>query len=60
MKVWTLNELFRLTRNELVALHRRVVADLVPLPLDHPDRELALGNLRNIRRALARSENTPR
>ena len=53
MRVWTLNELFRLTRVELFELHREIVAALTATPDSAPERPVALANLRNIRRVLA-------
>jgi len=52
MRVWTLNELFRLTRAELFALHRCIVTDMAALPDGHSDRDVALANLRAIRPVL--------
>jgi len=57
MRVWTLNELFRLTRTELFTLHARIVGEL-PM-LSRSDRHIALANLRNICRALAHPHFTP-
>jgi hypothetical protein len=59
MRVWTLNELFRLTRAELCALHREIAATLWRLPETSPQRLIALGNLRNIRHVLGRMTPTP-
>ena len=59
MRVWTLNELFSLTRAELFALHYRIAADLNQLPEGSDDRGIALTNLRNIRRVLARPDAAP-
>ncbi len=53
MKVWTLNELFRLTRAELFGLHREVVTELVNAAPGSPDGEIALDNIRRIAKALA-------
>jgi hypothetical protein len=60
MRAYTLTELMSLTRNELFALHRRIVDALVQLPEGSPERLVALGTLRNIRRVLARREFAPR
>jgi hypothetical protein len=54
MRAYTLNELMTLSRTELFALHRRIVDALAQLPEDSPERLIALANLRNIRRVLAR------
>jgi hypothetical protein len=53
MREYTLEELFRLTRAELFALHHRIATHLAQLPEGSPERLVALSNLRNIRRALA-------
>ena len=60
MKVWTLNELFRLTRNELFGLHRAILSDIANVPADAPEREVALDNLRRIAKALALANVAPR
>jgi hypothetical protein len=54
-----LNELLRLTRAELCALHREIAATLWTLPEASPQRLIALGNLRNIRHVLGRMTPTP-
>jgi len=59
MREYTLAELFRLTRAELFALHHRIATHLAQLPEDSPERPVALTNMRNIRRVLARSKLTP-
>ena len=59
MRVWTLNELFRLTHAELCALHREIACFLAHLPEGSPDRPVALGNLRNVRHVLGRMTPTP-
>jgi hypothetical protein len=59
MRVWTLNELFRLTHAELCALHREIAGFLAHLPEGSPDRPVALTNLRNIRRVLGRPRLVP-
>jgi hypothetical protein len=59
MRAYTLTELMSLTRNELFALHRRIVDALALLPEGSPERLTALATLRNIRRVLARSEFAP-
>ena len=59
MRSYSLNELFRLTRNQLLALHAETVAHLAALPDDSADRPVALANLHNIRRALATAELSP-
>ena len=60
MRVWTLNELFRLTRAELFGLHREIVNTLAAMPDNDPERPIALANLQNIRRVLARPNVAPR
>jgi len=57
MRAYSLNELFCLTRAELFALHARIVAEL-PV-LSETDRHVALGNLRKLRRVLARARPGP-
>jgi len=59
MRVYTLKELFRLTRVELFALHHRIASRLAQLPEGSDERGIALTNLRNIRRVLARPNLTP-
>lgn len=60
MRVWTLNELFRLSRAELFGLHQEIVTALAAMPDNDPERPAALANLRNIRRVLARPSPVPR
>ena len=60
MRVWTLNELFQLTRVELFELHREIVAALMAIPDSAPERPIALANLRNIRTVLADDDVAPR
>jgi hypothetical protein len=60
MRVWTLFELFRLTRAELFGLYREIVNALAAMPDSDPERPIALANLQNIRRALARPHHAPR
>ena len=60
MRVWTLIELFRLTRAELFGLYREIVNALAAMPDSDPERPIALANLQNIRRALARPQLVPR
>ena len=59
MRVWTLIELFRLTRAELFGLHRDIAIALTAIPDNDPERPIAIANLRNIRRVLARPNLTP-
>ncbi len=59
MRVWTLSELFRLTRAELFGLHREIAAELASLAEGSPGREVALANLRVIAKALAMPRMTP-
>jgi len=58
MRTYSLTELMNLTRNELFALHRQIADALAVLPEGSPERLIALADLRNIRRILARSEFT--
>jgi hypothetical protein len=53
MRANPLNELFRLTRAELLALYAEIAAELASVPEMSTDREIALNNLRDIRRVLA-------
>ncbi len=58
MRAYSLNELFRLTRAELFALHARIVVTLPGLP--DAERSAALENLRKLRRVLAHWQHFPR
>ena len=60
MRVFTLIELFRLTRAELFGLYREIATVLAAMPDNDPERPVALANLRNIRTALARPNFAPR
>jgi len=60
MRVWTLIELFRLTRADLFGLYGDIVSALAAMPDSDPERPIALANLQNIRRALARPQLVPR
>lgn len=60
MREYTLAELFRLTRAELFGLHHRIATQIALLPDSSPGRPIALTNLRNIRRVLARPRVTPK
>jgi len=60
MRVWTLIELFRLTRAELFGLYGEIVSALAAMPDSDPERPIALANLQNIRRVLARPHFAPR
>jgi hypothetical protein len=55
MRVWTLIELFRLTRAELFGLYRDIVNALAAMPDSGLERSIALANLQNIRMVLARA-----
>ena len=57
MRAYSFIELFHLTRTELFALHAEIVAELPRLP--ETERKTALGNLRKVRRVLARSRPWP-
>jgi hypothetical protein len=54
MRIWTLNELDRLTLSELFELQDELVAALACEPDDSPERAVMLGNLDLVRRALMR------
>jgi hypothetical protein len=58
MRAYSLDELYRLTRSELFALHAKIVADL-PALCD-ADRTVALDTLRKLRRVLAHPANASR
>ena len=60
MRVWTLIELFRLTRAELFGLYRDIANALAAMPDSDPERPIALANLQNIRRVLTRPNFAPR
>lgn len=60
MRAWTLIELFRLTRAELFGLYQEIVNAIAAMPDSDPARPIALANLQNIRRALARATLVPR
>ena len=60
MRAWTLFELFRQTRAELFGLYQEIVNALAAMPDSDPERPIALANLQNIRRALARASLVPR
>jgi hypothetical protein len=60
MRVWTLIELFRLTRAELFGLYQEIINVLAAMPDSDPERPIALATLQNIRRALARASLVPR
>jgi hypothetical protein len=57
MRVYTLTELFCLTRAELFTLHTRIAGEL-PM-LNETEREIALNNLRKLQRVLACPRNAP-
>ncbi len=59
MRAYSLNELFRLTRAELFALHAKIAAKLSEMPDTAAERHIALGNLRLIRRVLAHPQFRP-
>jgi len=60
MRVYTLIELFRLTRAELLGLYRDIAHDVAAMPDGDPERPVALANLQNIRTVLARPNLAPR
>ena len=57
MRAYSLSELFNLTRRELFALHARIVVELPTL--SEGDHEIALENLRRIRRVLGHPRYAP-
>ena len=57
MRAYSLSELFNLTRRELFDLHARIAAALPTLP--EPEYEVALENLRRIRRVLTHPRFAP-
>ena len=57
MRAYSLTELFNLTRRELFDLHARIAAELPTL--SETNREIALGNLRRIRRVLSHPRFAP-
>jgi hypothetical protein len=59
MRVWTLIELFRLTRAELFGLYGEIVSALAAMPDSDPERPIALANLQKIRTVLARPHLVP-
>jgi hypothetical protein len=59
MRLYTLTELFHLTRAELLALHA-IASNFVQLPKDSEECEIAVRNLRRIRRVLAWSNFVPK
>ena len=60
MRVLSQTELSRLSRAELMALLRRISAELAYLPEGSIELRNAHANLQNIRRALARPAPAPR
>jgi hypothetical protein len=54
MRVWTTLELFRLTRAELFRLYAEIVTGMADISESSYRYGIALGNLRRIRRILAR------
>ena len=59
MRAYSLNELFRLTRNELFELHAEIVIELDDIREDSPELVIAFENLRLIRRALSHPHFAP-
>ena len=59
MRVLTMNELWRLTRIELLDLANRITNELLAFPEGSPERANALTSLRNIRYVLARRDFSP-
>jgi len=56
MREYTTQELYRLTRSELLHLEHEMAVAVVQLPALHEHRTLALLNLHRIRRELGRRE----
>lgn len=59
MRVYSINELLRLTRNELCSLLVQISSALPTFPEGSPERTVAYINLRNIRAVLARRDLSP-
>ena len=59
MKAYTLHELFRLTRTELLSLHREIAIAMAQTPRSSADYTVALENLQRIRWVLAQPRLTP-
>jgi hypothetical protein len=59
MRVLTINELWRLTRIELLDLVNRITNELRTFPEGSPERANAFTTLRNIRFVLARRDYSP-
>jgi len=59
MRTYSLTELFRLTRAELLALHAETTKALASLPANDASRPVLLSTLRAIRRVLATPHPTP-
>ncbi len=59
MQVWSLNELFRLSRAELFGLHGQIATALVEASEGSPERASGLASLRNIAKVLARPNLAP-
>ena len=60
MRVWTSSELLRLTRADLFALYRNIANAFAAMAERDPERPIALANLQNIRKVLARPNFAPR
>jgi hypothetical protein len=60
MREYTVTDLFRLTRAELLRLDHEMAIALMQLPEYAPGRTLALINQRRIRRELGRRDYAPR
>ncbi len=59
MRVLSIRKLMRLTRIELTDLYVRMSNALPDMPEGSENRQIALINLRNIRKVLARHDLTP-
>lgn len=59
MRVLTINELMRMTRNELCEHAAKITAALPTFPEGSPQQAAAYINLRNIRWVLARRDFSP-
>ena len=59
MRAYTMNELFRLTRTQLLALRAKIVAEFCTLPEGSVEHAVAYGNLYRIQRVLAHPRFAP-
>ena len=59
MRTYSITELFRLSRSELLALHAQILAELAHLADADPGAVVARDNLRRIREVLSRPRPQP-